>query len=128
MRHLSLVLLCLLAGPAFAAGDDEWPVNHESCAGAYGALDNQSAMLSVVMPDRLKGNIVTINWAARRTTVLRGSSVLEAASRIYLATFDGALEDYATAGPSAPAEEVFQLAAACDRKFGLTPVLTARTR
>jgi hypothetical protein len=126
MKLSPILLLSLLAGPAFAAGT--WPVNRESCAGAYGALDNQGAILSVVMSERLKGNIGAIDWAARRAAVVRGSSVIEAASAIYLATFDSALEDYQTAGPPAKAEEVFQLAAQCDQQFGQTPALTARTR
>mgnify|MGYP001251383776 CR=1 FL=1 len=128
MRPWPIVLLCLLAAPALAADGGKWPVNRESCVGAYGALDNQGAILSVVMPERLKGNIGAIDWAARRAAVLRGSSVIEAASAIYLATFDAALEDFQTAGPPAEAEEVFKLAAQCDRQFGQVPALTARTR
>ncbi len=109
----------LLAAQAFA---EDWPADKVTCVGAYGALAQEAAALSLWRPKIAEGtNFATIDWAARRVKLLGGSPVMEASGKSYEDNFRQMLRRDRIDNVSQNTGVVIDLSMRCDKAFGYSP-------
>lgn len=119
MRLPILVLLfAAIAAPAVA---DDWKIDVSTCAGAYGALADQSDEMAAWAPMLGRSNLTRIDWAARKAKVLDGSPVYEAAAGPYENNFKMMILSDRIDGTAKGNAAVLELSQACDQAFKLSP-------
>lgn len=113
------VTVCLLAAPASA---QIWEVSKANCAGAYGALAHEAQAQVAWRPGFGNGtNLLTINWADRRTRLLAGAGATEATARIVENNFRQMLRMDRIDDVAKGTGVVIELSMRCDQAFGYSP-------
>ena len=120
---MRIVLLGLAAGfiaaPAVA---QEWPADKVTCAGAYGALQQEVAAHVAWEPNFGKGtNLTTIDWGARRKTLIATAPAIENDATDYEDNFRQMLRKDRIDDVAKNTGVVIELSMRCDRAFNYSP-------
>lgn len=120
-RHAPALTLVasLIAGPALA---QDWPATSVACAGAYGALAQEVPAQVLWAPNFGNGtNLTTIDWGARRQSLLKASPEIAREAATYEENFRQMLRKDRIDNIAKGTGVVIELSMRCDQTFGNSP-------
>ena len=108
-----------LAAPASA---QVWEASKVNCVGAYGALAHEApAQVAWRAGFGAGTNLLTIDWAGRRTRLLAGGVATEAAAKVVEDNFRQMLRKDRIDDVAQGTGVVIELTMRCDQAFGYSP-------
>ena len=124
-----VIALSTLGGAAMA--EDVIPAETSQCLGAYGALADQAQAMSAWAPALGRSNLAKIDWAGRRTKLLRivdaddvaagEEGFYESVSAPYLIGYKMRLAADRINGTAADTSAILELSIRCDQAFHYSP-------